>query len=300
MKILITGATGFIGQKLCQSLQKEHEVYGLVRDVKRASKKLSGINLVHWPDIHSSFELPAEIEKIDVVINLMGENIAGGRWSDERKKALYDSRIVGTKNLFAQLKSVKIDTFIQASAVGFYGDTRDKKVDESVRAGSGFLAKICEHWENEALVHQDQYERLCIFRLGIVLGEAGGALNKMLPAFKLGIAGRLGDGKQFMPWIHREDVVGLFQEAIQDNSWKGIFNAVSPGLVTNAEFTQTLGDVLKRPTVIPAPEFAIKLALGEMSQVLLEGQGAVPKHALDKGYNFKYSELKQALSTIVS
>lgn len=297
MKILITGATGFIGQKLCESLKAEHEVLALVRNLKSAEKKLPGIKLISWPDIHSSFEINEP--KLDVVINLMGENIAGARWSEERKKSLYDSRIIGTKNLFKQLKSTRISTFIQASAVGYYGDSGDEKVDENSSQGQGFLAKICENWENEAKIHQDQYERLCIFRLGVVLGENGGALEKMLPAFKFGVAGKLGDGEQYMPWIHRDDVIGLIKKAIETQSWMGVYNAVSPNPVTNLEFTKTLGNVLSRPTLLPAPEFALKLILGDMSRVLLDGQRALPAKALEAGYQFKYKEVKKALSAIV-
>lgn len=298
MKILVTGATGFIGQKLCEKLKDDHEVYAPVRSLKSAEKKLPGVKLISWADIHSPFEI--ETQELDVVINLMGENIAGGRWTSDRKKALYDSRIVGTKNLFAQLKSVKINTVIQASAVGFYGNSGSRQVDEESSAGEGFLAKICENWENEAKIHKDQYQRLCIFRLGVVLGKGGGALEKMLPAFKFGVAGKLGDGQQYMPWIHRDDVIGMMVKAINDSSWNGIFNAVSPNPKTNEEFTKTLGDVLGRPTILPAPAFALKLILGDMSQVVLQGQNAQPKRALEGSYQFKFEELKPALSSIVS
>ncbi|MEE2670937.1 MAG: TIGR01777 family oxidoreductase [Bdellovibrionota bacterium] len=298
MRILIAGATGFVGQFLCHSLTKGHEVYALTRSVEKAKDIIPGTTPVHWPDINSSFELPHT--HFDVVINLLGENIAGGRWTEERKKALFDSRITGTKNLFKQLKSAQVDCYIQSSAVGFFGNTGDNLVTEDSVAGEGFLAKICQSWEGEALMHQDQYKRSAILRFGVVLGPNGGALDKMLPAFKLGIAGRLGDGKQYMPWIHVDDIVRIVEKLISDKSTQGIFNVVAPERVTNTEFTKTLGRVLGRPTILPAPEFAIKLALGEMSQVLLEGQNVEPEHLRHIGYEFKYPKLKEALDSVVS
>lgn len=298
MRILIAGATGFVGQFICHSLTKEHEVYALTRSVEKAKDIIPGTIPIHWPDINSSFELPHN--KFDVVINLLGESIAGGRWTEERKKALFDSRITGTKNLFKQLKSAEIDCYIQSSAVGFYGDTKDNLVTEDSSSGDGFLSKICQSWEGEALMHQNQYKRAAILRFGIVLGPDGGALDKMLPAFKLGIAGRLGDGKQYMPWVHVEDIVGVVHKLISEKSYQGIFNMVAPERVTNAEFTKTLGNVLGRPTILPAPEFAIKLALGEMSQVLLAGQKVEPEHLKQIGYDFKYPKLKEALDSVVS
>lgn len=297
MKILITGATGFIGQKLTNKfIQEGHEVHALVRNPKKAASLLDGAHLIQWSDIASTFETDQSF--FDVVINLVGENIAQKRWNEERKQALYDSRVLATRNLFKSLKEVQIHTVIQASAIGIYGSRAAEKLDEESSLADDFLGRLCQDWEQAAKEQAHTYQRLCVFRLGVVLG-AEGALAKMLPAFKLGVGGRLGSGTQFMSWVHIDDVIAAISNATEDSNFAGVYNLTAPHPVSNLEFTKTLGKALGRPTIFPAPAGMLQLILGEMSQLLLKGQRVYPKRLEQQGMSFQFKNLESALKDLV-
>ena len=236
------------------------------------------------------------------MIHLAGESIAGLRWTDEKKKAIRDSRVFGTRSMietFDKLKQ-KPKTFIAASAVGFYGDRGDDVLTESSSAGKTFLAEVAKEWEAESRRAEDLGIRTVLLRSAIVLSKEGGALATMLTPFKLGVGGVIGDGKQWMSWISLDDVVGIVNYALEHENVRGAVNNTSPNPVTNEEFTKTLGTVLYRPTFLPLPEFAVHMVLGEMGDaLLLDSTRVVPKRLMDAGYEFKYPELNSALKRAV-
>ncbi len=298
MKVLVTGASGFVGRRVvAQLLQKKHEVVVLTRNLAKAAIVLgSECKYVQWLDLNTL--PPAEaLNGVDAVIHLMGENIGGKKWDEAQKKKIYDSRIQSTRMLVDAMKALpkKPRALISASAVGIYGNRGDEVLDENAAAGSDFLAGVCKDWEAEALKAQDAKIRVVLMRTGVVLGKGGGALTKMLPIFKLGLGGRLGSGKQYMSWIHVDDLASMYVQAVMDESMSGPFNAVSPYPATNADFTRALGKRLRRPTVFPAPAFAIKKALGEMSTIVLDGQKVVPSKFKDKKFQFKSATLEKTL-----
>lgn len=301
MKILVTGASGFVGRRVvAQLLQKKHEVVVLTRNFAKAAIVLGKeCKYVQWLDMN---ELPPSdaFDGVDAVIHLMGENIGGKKWDDAQKKKIYDSRIISTRHLVEALKALpqKPRALISASAVGIYGPHGEEALDETAASGNDFLAGVCKDWEAEALKAKD-FMRVVLMRTGVVLGKGGGALKKMLPVFKLGVAGRLGSGKQYMSWIHVDDLAAMYVEAVTDESMSGPYNAVSPNPVTNAEFTKALGKTLKRPTLFPAPGFAIKKALGEMSTIVLDGQKVIPSKFTQKGFPFRSASLEQTLKETV-
>ena len=291
MKIVAAGATGFIGRPLIRLLKEQGLQLTLL-----SRRPVEGEKYELW-DGKAAGGWTAALEGADALINLAGENIAEGRWTEARKKALVDSRLDSTKALVYALSTVakKPKIFVAASAIGFYGDRGDETLDEGSSAGSGFLAELCQKWEDEARQAEKHGCRVVHLRTGIVLGKGGGALGKMLLPFKLGLGGRLGPGTQWMSWISLEDELGLIRHALLGSA-AGALNATAPNPVTNAEFTKTLGRVLHRPTALPAPAFALKLALGEMSEMLLGGQKVLPKKALASGYIFKHPTLETALA----
>ena len=218
-----------------------------------------------------------------------------GRWNAEKKERIRASRVDGTRALVQSIAGKPI-TLVSASAVGFYGDRGAEVLDEGSPAGSGFLADVCRVWEAEAAAHTG---RVASIRIGVVLAKDGGALGAMLPLFKTGVAGRLGDGTQYMPWIHVDDLVELFLHVARTDA-SGPVNGTAPNPVTNQVFTKTLGHVLHRPTILPAPKLALRLALGEMSQIVLNSQRAVPKKALAADFSFRFTELEPALRDVLS
>lgn len=298
MKVLVTGASGFVGRRVvAQLLSKKHEVVVLTRNLAKAAIVLgSECKYVQWIDMS---ELPpaAAFDGVDAVINLMGENIGGKKWDEKQKKKIYDSRINSTRLLVVGMKALpkKPGAFISASAIGIYGNRGDEALDENATQGNDFLAGVCRDWETEANKALDMKMRVVLMRTGVVLGKGGGALKKMLPVFKLGLGGRLGSGKQYMSWIHVDDLASMYVQAAEDQTMSGVYNAVSPYPTTNAEFTKALGKRLKRPTIFPAPEFAIKKALGEMSAIVLEGQKVLPTRFKDKKFQFKSATLEKTL-----
>lgn len=298
MKVLVTGASGFVGRRVvAQLLQKKHEVVVLTRNLAKAAIVLgSECKYVQWMDMNTL--PPAEaFHGVDAVIHLMGENIGGKKWDEAQKKKIYDSRINSTRMLVDAMKALpkKPRALISASAVGIYGNRGDEVLDENAAAGNDFLAGVCKDWEAEALKAQDAKIRVVLMRTGVVFGKDGGALKKMLLPFKLGVAGRLGTGKQYMSWIHVDDLASMYVQAATDDTMSGPFNAVSPYPVTNAEFTKALGKRLRRPTLFPAPAFAIRKALGEMSTIVLDGQKVVPSKFKEKKFQFKSATLEKTL-----
>jgi uncharacterized protein (TIGR01777 family) len=223
------------------------------------------------------------------------------RWSDDVKRRIRDSRVTGTRNLVAGLRAANPipETLISASAVGFYGDRPGETLTESSPPGTGFLPEVCREWEREAEAVRDLGVRVALIRIGLVLGAGGGALEKMLPPFKLGVGGRLGAGTQYMPWIHLDDLCALFEFALV-HPLHGPLNGSAPNPVTNAEFTRVLASTLHRPALIPVPRFAINLLYGEMAQILFQSQRAVPRAAESAGFRFKYPELGAALADVLS
>jgi len=297
MKILVTGATGFVGKTLLPLLvEKGHEIIVLTRDIKSAPVRLPvACKIIEWGPAKT---LPHMEGDIDIVINLCGENVASGRWTSKRKQAIYNSRILSTRNLidYFQNNSNPIKTWISASAIGIYENAN--VADESAPNGQGFLAKVCRDWEEETFKARDLNIRTVAFRIGMVLGFDGGAMEKMLPLFKLGLGGNISNGNQWMSWIHVRDLAGLIIEAIDNPSFEGPVNAVSPNPVTNREFSSTLSGILKRPAFFPVPGWVFKLLLGEMSQILINSQKISSDLAINLGYKFIYPKLKIALKII--
>jgi uncharacterized protein (TIGR01777 family) len=300
MNILMTGVTGLIGKALCQKLKKAgHSIVGLSRSPER-SGKLAVDEILKWD---GQSPLPQEyLQGIEAVVHLSGEPVAEGRWSDERKKRIHDSRVLSTRSLVEAMRAadVKPAVFVCGSAVGFYGDRADEELDEKSPAGTGFLAEVCKEWEAEANRARELGIRTVEVRTGVVFAKDGGALKKILPPFKMGVGGPLGNGRQWFPWIHLDDIVGLFEFALHNTALNAAINGTAPEIVTNAEFTKQLGNVLHRPAFFPVPSFALNLLFGEMSVVLLASQRALPKAALAAGYQFQYPNLTPALENIVS
>jgi uncharacterized protein (TIGR01777 family) len=295
MKILISGSTGMVGSKLYWKLYHQKlELTRLVRSVDKAAG-----NDIVWDGKH----IPADtsrFEGFDAVIHLAGENIASGRWSEAKKKRIRESRVIPTQNLSKLLSSLKNPpkVWVVASAIGFYGNRAAEVLTESSAAGSGFLADVCKEWEAATLPATQKGIRVVNLRFGIILSATGGALKKMLLPFKLGVGGTLGSGGQFMSWVSLDDVIGVIEKSVADTTLNGPVNVVGPTPVTNAEFTRTLGELLNRPTLLPAPVFALRLAMGEMADALLLASVRVtPKKLQDAGYAFQHPTVAEALKS---
>lgn len=300
MKILMTGATGLIGRRLCQSLTDDGHT---VAAVSRSSIKPAGLAVAqfHQWDPQSGPPSPAVLNGIDGIVNLAGEPLDARRWSDEQKKLIRDSRVVTTRNLVEGLRSVdrKPGVLVSGSAVGFYGDRGDEQLEETSPPGRGFMSDVCQEWEREAGRATEAGIRVVQVRTGVVLSAKGGALQKMLAPFKLGLGGPLGSGRQWFPWIHEDDIVGIFRHSIATSSLSGPVNGVGPQPITNREFTRELARALHRPAFLPVPEMALKVLMGEMAEVAFGSQRVVPKVALASGYEFQYSRLAVALANVL-
>ena len=295
MKILIAGASGLIGSALIPILQADGaEVTRLVRATPKPGE-------IEWHPNQDTMD-PARLEGFDAVINLAGENVAGGRWSEEQKRKIHDSRVNGTHLLSEAMAKLsrRPRVFICASATGFYGDRDDEVLDEHSDSGGGFLAGVCREWEKATEPAANEGVRVVNLRFGVILAREGGMLAKLLTPFKMGMGGKVGSGKQFISWVAIDDAVGVIKLALHDETFRGPVNVVSPNPVTNEVLTKTLGQVLSRPTALAMPAFAARLAFGEMAdEMLLSSQYVVPKRLNDAGYEFKYPELEAALRKYV-
>lgn len=265
------------------------------------SARALAVEVHKWEPRSATF--PAQsLSRVDAVVHLAGEPIVARRWSRDQKKLIRDSRVLTTRSLVESMRSRdrKPAVFVSGSAVGFYGDRGDEQLDETSLAGDGFLSEVCQEWENEAARAIELGIRVAQIRTGVVLSAEGGALQKMLPPFKLGLGGRLGSGRQWFPWIHIDDIVGIIRHAILTSSLKGPVNGAAPEAVTNAEFTRKLGSALHRPAFLPVPEIALRALMGEMADALFVSQRVVPKAALTSGYEFRYPELAGTLRDLLA
>ena len=315
MRFLITGATGFLGRHLWTTLRGlGHEGTILARDPEKATKVLPGARIIEWNGV---IGLPPEaaFEGVDVVVNLIGESVAR-RWNDERKRRFRDTRVLPTQSLVERMFSLpaRPRCLISIAGTGFYGDRGDEVLTETSSGGSGFLAKLSQEWEAAAIAAETLGVRTVVLRLGVVLGRDGGILPTIVTPFRFGVGGKLGNGRQYFPWIHLSDAIGLLTHLAEaacaprsDTSHtsdvspvKGPVNGVAPEPVTNAEFTAALGRALGRPVALGVPAFALKLALGEMAQeLLLASQRVSPVRALAAGYIFKFPLLQPALADLL-
>ena len=297
MKILISGSHGLVGTALIESLKADgHDIFRLVRHYPHSPSE------IEWSPDRYSIALSL-IEGFDAVVHLAGESIAEGRWSDEKKKRIRESRVKGTRLLGDALANLtqQPKVMISASAIGYYGNRGDETLTEASSPGDDFLSEVCVEWEKATDLAKEKGIRTVNARFGIILDKDGGALKKMLPPFKMGIGGRIGDGKQWMSWIALDDVVGGIKFSLTNDSLQGPVNFVAPNPVRNAEFTKTLGRALSRPTIFPIPAFGVKLAFGEMADaLLLASQRVEPGKLGEVGYQFKYSRLDDALRRAIA
>ncbi|MDZ7690501.1 MAG: TIGR01777 family oxidoreductase [Balneolaceae bacterium] len=298
MDILISGGTGFIGTELRNYFLKKGDSLTIIT---RSPEKYESETAQNQAFIDWDADLSSAMENSDIVINLVGENIFGKPWTEEVKKRLYHSRIDNTKKLVEAIERAddRPDLFISASGANYYGGRGDDVLDESEPPGDSFLSQLCVDWEKAAEPVEGLDVRLVIFRNGIVLEKGGGAFQYMLPLFKLGLGGPLGDGTQYFPWIHMHDVCRAVDFAIQNGELSGPQNLNAPNPVTMNEFADELGDVLHRPAFMRAPEFAIRLVLGEAADPLLESVRLQPKGLQQAGFEFRFKQIKEALTDII-
>ena len=299
MKALVTGATGFVGPRLLRLLDRPVVV---TRNPDRARSVVGHLaeRIIRWDPLEGP--PPAEaFDGVDAVLHLAGESVAEGRWTAAQKNRIRDSRVVGTRHLVQGIVQAarKPAVLVSASAVGYYGDRGDEELTESAPPADDFLAKVCVDWEREAAAAEKAGVRVVTARTGIVLGAGGGALAKMLTPFKLGGGGPLGNGRQWMPWVHVADLARLYVHAADTPTIRGPMNAVAPNPVRNLEFTKALGRALHRPAFIPAPYFGLRLLFGEFAQVLFASQRVIPRVALDTGFVFQFPEIAGALREIL-
>jgi uncharacterized protein len=291
MKVAIAGASGLLGSALIPVLERDGaNVTRLVRAAPKAGE-------IEWHPNQDEMS-PESLAGLDVIINLAGENIAGGRWTDEQKRKIRESRVNGTHLLSEAIAKMtnKPRVFVCASATGIYGDRDDEVLDEQSESGGGFLAGVCREWEMATEPASKAGVRVANLRFGPILAREGGMLSKLLTPFKMGMGGKVGSGKQYISWVALEDSVRAVKLAIDDDSVRGPVNVVSPNPVTNEEFTKALGHVLNRPTGLAIPAFAARLAFGEMAdEMLLTSQRVLPKRLTTAGFEFKFANLERAL-----
>jgi uncharacterized protein (TIGR01777 family) len=297
MKCVISGGTGFIGRRIVERLLEDGHYVG-VWSRQPGKEKRTAVASFSWDPLQG--EPPAEsLNTMDAVIHLAGEPVAQ-RWNEEVKRRIFDSRVLGTRRLVDAIARVqhKPKILVCASAIGYYGDRGDEVLTESSNPGNGFLADACRGWEAEAGRAAEIGMRVVKLRIGFVLGKDGGALAQMVPAFRAFVGGRLGSGKQWMPWIHVSDVAAMFVHAVE-NDISGVWNATAPNPVTNADFTREMGHVLGRPAMIPVPLFALTLAFGELGRYMLDSSRVIPEAALKANFRFGYPDLAQALRNLL-
>jgi uncharacterized protein (TIGR01777 family) len=296
MKIVIAGGTGFLGRPLADALAAEGQ--DVVVLSRTPSHSRAAARFVPWTPDGSAGAFAGEIDGASAVVNLAGEPIAAKRWSADQKRRILESRVNATRSLVEAIRRAANPpgVFVSGSAVGYYGPLGDQVAPEETPAGSDFLASVSVQWESEACRAASDRTRVVCLRTGLVLEQDGGALPKMLPPFKLFAGGPVGSGRQYWPWIHRDDWIRLVQWAISAGAVSGPVNGTAPNPVTNREFAGALGRALHRPAIMPAPAFALRLMLGEMADaLLLSGQRAIPAKAQREGFTFRYATLEEAL-----
>ena len=298
MNIFVTGGSGFVGTYLCKRLlDRGHEVTAV------------GTRAVHGRISHDRFryisadttepgDWQESLARVDAVVNLAGKTIFG-LWTDRYKQEIYDSRILTTRNLVEALPQNRAISILSASAVGYYGSRGDEILKEDAGGGDDFLARVGRDWEAEAFRAQEKGARVATARLGIVLGRGGGAIEKMVPAFKFMLGGPLGDGSQWFPWIHIEDLLGATLFVLESETLSGPINFTAPEPVRNRQLARTLSDIVNRPAFMPAPAFLIRTVLGEFGKTLLASTRAVPQQLLDAGFTFQYPDIRKALEDLV-
>jgi uncharacterized protein (TIGR01777 family) len=296
MRVTVTGATGLIGSSLVAALrEREAQVTVLTRNPDRARARLGDIDAVGWDTLAGPAPVAA-IEERDAVVHLAGEPVAQ-RWSSKVKRAIRESRVVGTRNLLEGLALARSrpTLLLSSSATGYYGAHGEEPLDEDAPPGDDFLAQVCVEWESAGTAAHELGMRAVQLRTGVVLDRSGGALAKMLPAFKLGVGGPVAGGFQYISWIHAQDVVGMMLAALADERWSGPINATAPEPVPNRVFSKALGRVLGRPSLLPVPGFALQALYGEMAEIVTTGARVMPAKALVLGYEFAYPQLEPAL-----
>lgn len=293
MRIAITGGTGLVGRSLARAAQQRGDSVAVV-------SRTAGDNRIVW-DLDEGLQPPDAWSGLDAVVHLAGAGVADERWTKARKREIMDSRRRGTQRVVEGLARAdpRPPLLISASAVGFYGDGGDTVLTEASAAGSDFLADVCTHWERQADAAAELDVRVVKLRFGLVLSTEGGALAKMLPAFRLGAGGRMGRGTQYMPWIHIDDAIGALLAVLDDPEASGAYNVTAPNPVDNRTFTAALGRTLSRPALIPVPAFALRAMFGELSSALLAGQRAVPSRLQASGYAFRFESLDAALTDLL-
>jgi uncharacterized protein (TIGR01777 family) len=303
MRVAVIGGTGFIGQAVIRALRERGDsVIALSRDIFRAKEILGdGIELVHWDAARGDCPWKDEISLADAVVNLAGESIFEKRWDSAYKSRIWSSRVDRTREIIEAIgrHQQRPGILINASAIGAYGEGGPEPLDESGAAGHDFLAQMVTAWELEAEKAEAFGLRVVRLRMGVVLEKSGGALARMLPPFKMFLGGWMGTGRQYLSWIHREDVVGIILYCLRHAQVQGVINATAPHPVTNKEFSQALGRALHRPVLLPVPAFALRIILGEAADAILFGQNVHPKAITAAGYQFKYPELAGALQSIL-
>lgn len=297
MNILMTGGAGFIGTRLAARLLEEgHRVTVIDRSGAGEKRLPTGVRIIRGDTTREGAWQDA-VAKNEAIINLAGASIFT-RWSDKIKTLIYESRILTTRNIVNAMGKNNV-TLFSASAVGYYGPRGDEEITEESGSKDDFLSRVCRDWEKEAVKAEKKGARVVITRFGIVLGKGGGALAQMVPMFKRYLGGPLGSGKQWFSWIHMEDLIRIFFFLLEKTDVKGPVNCCAPNPVRNAELTKALGEVLHKPAIMPTPGFVIRLALGELGDVLLTGQKVMPKKVLENGFQFTFPEIKEALQDLI-
>lgn len=307
MKIVLTGATGFIGKELCPRLKERgNSLVVLTRDIHKAKKRLGDlVEAVEW-DAKTLGDWVEYVGGSDAVINLTGESIGGesiipSRWTKSKKEKIVNSRVDSTRVIVSAIKKAqsKPKVLINASAVGYYGHVEEDNVTESYKAGNDFLAETAKKWEIEAVNAENLGLRVVRMRSGIVLAKHGGVFRRLIIPFRFFIGGTFGSGKQWFPWVHLQDEINAFIFSLENEKVNGAVNVSAPQIVRMKEFCKALGKAMKRPSIIPVPSFALKIALGEMSDLLLKGQKVIPEKLLENGYKFLFPEVEAALNNIL-
>jgi uncharacterized protein (TIGR01777 family) len=296
MNVTLTGATGLIGTKLVRALRERGDTVTVLSRSPGKAQSALGVDAVAWDPMAG----PAPAEALtgrDAVVHLAGEPVAQ-RWTKAARERIRSSREAATRALVAAIAAAdpRPRALVSASAVGYYGSRGDELLDEDAAPGDDVLAQVCVAWEREANIAADHDVRVVTVRTGVVLDKAGGALAKMLPPFRLGIGGPVAGGRQYLPWIHIDDLVGIYVAAIDDPAWSGPVNATAPQPVTNATFSKALGRALHRPAFAPVPALAIRALYGDMAEIVTQGQRAIPSRALELGYTFTHPDLDEALT----